>query len=462
MVECSKCNKKLGFLSSKNRLEDGSILCSSCFDKWKEQEEEKNRKIMIEYITKYLSNKDMGLNGYILGCHKNKDINNLFDGDSSQRVIEHFQTLLAQAEYSNKSGMSSYEIDEIIDTKKMCEEILNFLSDLEKMYKLFDKKGIDTDYFEILAVFAEVIEQNLNKEYDKILIPAYKRISKRLGKNISTEDVIKEFMKIPLDIEHNFDIISKLLDKFELEYDKDEVEKIIEEVHEDIGLEEFEQDLGSSQKIDIGDFEKLKGYEFEGYLKGLFNLLGYTVVQTSLSGDQGADLIISKDGEKTVVQAKKYNEKVSNKAIQEIVAAKNHYKANKAIVVTNSSFTKSAIDLALSNNVELWDGLKLRDIIQNLKSKKKEKGLESEKAFSFKDSKDIQNIKIPCPFCEEEFDYKFDRSKEVDEKINCPNCGASLKMDIKSRSWRCEYCNQRFNTKAEAEKHEKTCKKPKK
>lgn len=387
VVTCSKCDERLGFLSSKNKLEDGSILCSSCFGELKEKQTDMNKKIMIDFISKYLSNKDMELNGYILGCHKNKGVNCLFDLDSLNRVVEHFQTLLAQAEHSNKSGMSSDEIDDIIETKKMCEEILNFLSDLEKMYKLFNKKGIDTDYFKILSIFAEVIEQNLNKEYDKFLIPAYEEISKRLDKNITIENVIKEYIKIPLNIEHEehtfeiqsklcaldinmehkFGIISKLLDKFNLEYDKEEVEKTIEKVREDIDLEEFEQDLGSSPKIDIGDFERLTGYEFEGYLKELFNLLGYTVIQTSLSGDQGADLIISKDGEKTVVQAKKYNEKVSNKAIQEIAAAKNHYKAHNAIVVTNSSFTKSAIDLALSNNVELWDGLKLKNIIQNLK-----------------------------------------------------------------------------------------------
>jgi len=439
MVECSKCNRKLGFLSTKHKLENGSILCGSCFDKWKEQQE-KNKSIMIEYITKYLSNKDIGmlkvLKVYILGCHKNKEINNLFDGDSLQRVIEHVQTILAQAEYSNKSGMSSYEIDKVINTKKICEGTLNFLVDLEKMYKLFNKKGIKTDYFEILSIFAEVVEQKINKEYDEVLIPTYMRISKRLGKNVSVESVIKELMKIPLGIEHkdyDFEIISRLLNKFGLKCDEEEVEKIIEKVHKDIDLEEFEQDLDSSQKVDIGDFERLTGYEFEGYLKKLFNLLGYTVIQTSLSGDQGADLIISKDGEKIVVQAKKYNGKVSNKAIQEIVAAKNHYKAHKVIVVTNSFFTKSAIDLALSNNVELWDGLKLKNIIQNLKTKKKEKRLESKGSLTLQKGKHIQKIKILCPFCEEEFEYEVDIKEirgEVNFETKCPHCGIALETII--------------------------------
>jgi restriction endonuclease Mrr len=236
----------------------------------------------------------------------------------------------------------------------------------------------------------------------------------------------------------DFDLISKLLDKFSLKYDKEEVEKIIERVCEDASLEEFEQELDSSQKIELGNFENLTGYEFEGYLKGLFNLLGYTVVQTSLSGDQGADLIMSKDGEKVVVQAKKVNDKVSNKAIQEVVAARNHYKAGKAMVVTNSSFTKSAIELSLSNNVDLWDGLKLKSIIQNLRNKKKGKILHSEKLLTLQKSKDLQKITIPCPFCEKEFEYKINIGEgNVKEGINfetkCPHCGIVIQSSAREK-----------------------------
>lgn len=458
MVNCSKCCKKLGFLSSKHKFKDNTVMCGTCFTKWKEQQVEKNRKVMIDYISKYISNKDMQLNGNILACHKRKDVNNLFDKHSLARVVAHFQTLLQQTEFSSRSGLSSYEVDKIIDTKKTCAEMLTFLDDLEQFYKLFDKKGIVTDYFEILSIFVELIEQNLNEEYDKFLIPIYKRISKRLGRNITIENVIKEFMRIPFNLEHDFGTISKLLDKFNLEYNREEVEKIKGKIHEEISLEGFEQDLGSSQKIDIGDFERLSGYEFEGYLKGLFNLLGYTVVQTPLSGDQGADLIISKNGEKIVVQAKKYNGNVSNKAIQEIVAAKNHYKADKTIVVTNSSFTKSAIDLALSNKVELWDGFKLKDIIKNLKNKQKEKGLFSEGSLTLQKEKGIQKIKIPCPFCEEEFEYEVDTREEVKFETKCPHCGTAISAtSTKSSIWRCEYCSERFETKVEAEGHENIC-----
>ena len=457
MVSCSKCNKKLGFLSIKHKSNDGSIMCHSCFEEWKINEEEKNKMIITNYASKYLSNKSTDFDGYILGLHKNKEVNKLIDKHSLDRVREHFQILLDNVESSNKSGLSGYEIDEIVSTTEMCEKVLDFLDDFEKMYKLLSKKGMKIDYHKILSVFSEVIDKNLDKEYDKIIVPAFKRISKRLGENISKEKIIEEFMKIPIEIDYTPDLISKLLDKFNLDYGQEEIEDLIGKIKEDVDLDEFEQDLGSSQKINLGGFIELSGYEFQEYLKNLFKLLGYVVIQTKLSGDQGADLIISKDGEKIVVQAKKYNGKVSNEAVQEVVAAKNHYKANKAIVVTNSSFTKSAIDLALSNNVELWDGAKLKSIIKNLETKSKRRTLRLEKAFKVKEGKKKPVIKIPCPFCEEEFDYEIDARKNFDITTKCPHCGSSVGVNVKARIWSSTNCGKKFNSKIEAEKHEKIC-----
>ena len=60
---------------------------------------------------------------------------------------------------------------------------------------------------------------------------------------------------------------------------------------------------------------------------------------TKESGDQGMDVIAEKNGIKIGIQAKCYSSKVSNKAVQEIVAAINHYDCHKGMVVTNSYFT---------------------------------------------------------------------------------------------------------------------------
>jgi len=108
----------------------------------------------------------------------------------------------------------------------------------------------------------------------------------------------------------------------------------------------------------------LEGYAFEDYLKKLFYRLGYDVMSTKLIVGKGAALILLKDEKRTVVKAKNYKGKVTNKAVQEILAAKKYYKADKSMVVTNSSFTRNAVALGLRNSVELWDGYKLKEMVK--------------------------------------------------------------------------------------------------
>ena len=102
------------------------------------------------------------------------------------------------------------------------------------------------------------------------------------------------------------------------------------------------------------NIDKLNGRAFERYLTVQFRHLGYHVTLTSYSHDYGADLVLRKWGKKIVVQAKRYERNVGIAAVQEVVGSIAYYKADRAMVVTNSNFTKSARDLAKRNEVELW------------------------------------------------------------------------------------------------------------
>lgn len=106
----------------------------------------------------------------------------------------------------------------------------------------------------------------------------------------------------------------------------------------------------SLQEIDV-----MTGHEFEVYLGELFKRHGYKTKVTSASGDYGADLILHKDGQKIVVQAKRYKNSVGIRAVQEIIPAIAYYKANVAWVVTNSYLTKQAQNLADANEVVVID-----------------------------------------------------------------------------------------------------------
>lgn len=113
----------------------------------------------------------------------------------------------------------------------------------------------------------------------------------------------------------------------------------------------------------ICDVDKMEGEEFEKFLLCHFEAQGYKGKTTPKSNDYGADLILSKDNEKMVLQAKRWTAKVGIAAVQQIAGAVNYYKADKGIVITNNYFTKNAVNLADKNNIELWDRNKLIEIM---------------------------------------------------------------------------------------------------
>ena len=105
------------------------------------------------------------------------------------------------------------------------------------------------------------------------------------------------------------------------------------------------------QKID-----EMSGLEFEQYAADLLETVGFENVElTASSHDQGADIIMSRDGVRFAVQCKVYSTRLSNTPVQEITAAREYYGCHVGIVVTNSYFTDSAVELAAANRILLWD-----------------------------------------------------------------------------------------------------------
>lgn len=117
----------------------------------------------------------------------------------------------------------------------------------------------------------------------------------------------------------------------------------------------------------LAKIDGMGGYEFEVFMQHVCEQLGYSVYRTKSSGDQGADLILtSKDRTKIAVQIKRYSGKVSNGAVQEVVASKGFYKCTEGRVVTNSYFTNSAKQLAKANDIDLIDRDELTKMIKKV------------------------------------------------------------------------------------------------
>ena len=85
----------------------------------------------------------------------------------------------------------------------------------------------------------------------------------------------------------------------------------------------------------------------------------------SKDGDRGGDLVVVRDDGKKVIQAKyRRNMTVGNDAVQQVIAAKGVYNCLGAVVITNSTFTPEAEELARIHGVELVDGKLLRPRLQ--------------------------------------------------------------------------------------------------
>ena len=100
----------------------------------------------------------------------------------------------------------------------------------------------------------------------------------------------------------------------------------------------------------------MEGHAYEYACARYLQSRGFTNIEvTKASGDQGLDIVAHKDGKKYGIQCKNYSRPVGNKAVQEAYSGAQFYKCDKAAVITNNTFTKSAKELAASTGVELWE-----------------------------------------------------------------------------------------------------------
>ncbi|MFO0951963.1 MAG: restriction endonuclease [Isosphaeraceae bacterium] len=105
---------------------------------------------------------------------------------------------------------------------------------------------------------------------------------------------------------------------------------------------------------------------YENFLAAVFQELGYSVQTTRVTGDQGVDLIVSKHGRKSAIQAKGYpGSTVGNKAVQEVHTGMVYYGCQAAVVITNSTYTSSARDLAKKVGCVLIDRDGIPELIES-------------------------------------------------------------------------------------------------
>ena len=211
-----------------------------------------------------------------------------------------------------------------------------------------NKKMLKTYSFELSNQKQSYIKNAMLKHYEIIVqhIKA-KKIHDSRDINIGCKYLINtiNFYKNIFD-EKNISFSSSLFEKLYL---------IIDFTEKYIGA----YNVNTQYNIDL-----MKGQEFERYCANLLIAYGFKNIEvTKGSGDQGVDIVGYYNGFKFAVQCKRYSKKVGNSPIQEVVAGKNFYNCQGALVITNNYYTESAVQLAKANNVQLWDRKNLMEVI---------------------------------------------------------------------------------------------------
>ena len=271
-------------------------------------------------------------------------------------------------------GLENLEKDDLEDYNEIDQnDVENMYGDIKKFHELLNKKYYSK---EVPLIFTwELLIKYSVEVFGNLFIVSFSSFFNNFDKDSSIEDYISQYLLIdeisfnPLSIGSisiftyyimSIEIITETFGN-SLFRNYNYLRDLIIKKHSENEENEFEQSLLSPKQynlqsdITIDDIDLLSGYEFEEFLSKLFNKLGYSSHLTPKSGDQGIDLVVEKNQRKYGVQVKCFSSKVSNSAIQEVVAGIGHYNCDKGIVITNNYFTQSAIDLARTNSVILWD-----------------------------------------------------------------------------------------------------------
>lgn len=135
-------------------------------------------------------------------------------------------------------------------------------------------------------------------------------------------------------------------------------------------VDKFVSDLSAShpERFAIADHlvDLMTPTEFEHFCAEILRKSGWEASVTQASGDQGIDVVATRNQIRLVLQCKKYSQAVGNTAVQEVIAGKLFYLADIAAVVTNASYTSSANHLANTVGISLLHYSQLASFAESL------------------------------------------------------------------------------------------------
>lgn len=115
----------------------------------------------------------------------------------------------------------------------------------------------------------------------------------------------------------------------------------------------------------ISQMQALVPERFEELVAKMFKQKGYDSTVTPQQGDHGIDVVLrAPNGEKEVVQCKRYQGQVGEPVVRDFFGAMMHENAVRGYIVTTGEFTQQAKSWTRGKPIELIDGQRLTQMLQ--------------------------------------------------------------------------------------------------
>lgn len=144
-----------------------------------------------------------------------------------------------------------------------------------------------------------------------------------------------------------------------------EVRELKEQIRD--GRERIERQYRQARRADLklAQLATLTPESFEEFVAELFEALGYEVEQVGGSGDEGVDLRLRRENGRLAVVQCKYHKRgvVGSPVLQKFLGTIHHTLSHKGYFVTTSTFSLAAEKFAAEHPIELVDGPRLVELV---------------------------------------------------------------------------------------------------
>ncbi|HLO01579.1 MAG TPA: restriction endonuclease [Symbiobacteriaceae bacterium] len=109
------------------------------------------------------------------------------------------------------------------------------------------------------------------------------------------------------------------------------------------------------ERAGLGDLGALSDAQFEAWVEGLFNKLGYRLEQARGRESLGVDWILTDPhGYRTALQTRRWRQTVGPEAVEQIVGGAVFHRCDERLVISTAPFTSEAKRLGRQTETRLW------------------------------------------------------------------------------------------------------------